>query len=250
MIRILLSLYALYALALSAAMAARGHRSATAAPADRVARPIRRVLVIGATGGTGRQLVEQALERGYEVTALVRTPAKLQLTHPHLTVVRGDVLEYASVASAMQGQDAVLSALGHRRLFVPSRVQSEGTANVVRAMKEHGVQRFVCETALGLGSSAGRMGLFGTLLFLPVFLPVYFWDKSRQEQIIVDSGVDWVIVRPGILTNGPKRGTYRHGDNVGSYILPAWSSRADVADFMLKQLTDDTYLHKAPGLAG
>ena len=94
------------------------------------------------------------------------------------------------------------------------------------------------------------MGLFGTLLFLPLVLPVYFWDKSRQEQIIGGSGVDWVIVRPGILTNGPKRGTYRHGENVGSYILSASTSRADVADFMLQQLTDDTYLHKAPGLAG
>ena len=250
MIRILLSLYAVYALALSAIMAARGHRSATRAHGNRSARPIRRVLVIGATGGTGQQLVQQALERGYEVTALVRNPAKLQLTHPQLRVVKGDVLDYASVAAAVQGEDAVLSALGHRRLFVPSRVQSDGTQNVLRAMQEHGVQRFVCETALGLGSSAGRMGLFGTLLFLPVFLPIYFWDKSRQEQIIAESDVDWVIVRPGILTNGRKRGTYRHGENVGSYVLSAWSSRADVADFMLKQLTDDTYLHKAPGLVG
>ena len=248
MIRILLSLYALYAVGLSAIMAARGHRSASPAPSAGAARPIRRVLVIGATGGTGQQLVQQALDRGYEVTALVRNPAKLQLTHSQLRVVQGDVLDYASVAAAVQGQDAVVSALGHRRLFVPSRVQSEGTQNVLRAMKEHGVRRFVCETALGLGSSAGRMGLFGTLFFLPVFLPVYFWDKSRQEQIIAESGLDWVIVRPGILTNGPRRGTYRHGENVGSYILSAWSSRADVADFMLNQLTDDAYLHKAPAL--
>lgn len=194
--------------------------------------------------------MRQALERGYHVTALVRTPGKLGVDHPSLTVVRGDVLDYATVEAAVRGQDAVLSALGHRRLFVPSRVQSEGTHNVLRAMKQHGVQRFVCETALGLGGSAGRMGLFGTLLFLPLFLPIYFWDKSRQEQIIAASGVRWVIVRPGILTNGPKRGTYRHGENVGSYILSASSSRADVADFMLKQLTDDTYLHKAPGVAG
>ena len=194
--------------------------------------------------------MRQALERGYHVTALVRTPGKLGVDHPSLTVVRGDVLDYATVEAAVRGQDAVLSALGHRRLFIPSRVQSEGTQNVLRAMKEHGVHRFVCETALGLGSSAGRMGLFGTLLFLPLFLPIYFWDKSRQEQIIAASGVDWIIVRPGILTNGAQRGTYRHGENVGSYILSASSSRADVADFMLKQLTNDTYLHKAPGIAG
>lgn len=212
------------------------------------ARSIRHVLVIGPTGGTGQQLVRQALERGYTVTALVRNPAKLQLTHPQLTVVKGDVLYYASVAAAMQGQDAVLSALGHRRLWVPSNVQSEGTHNVLRAMAEHGVRRFIAETALGLGSSAGRMGLFGTLLFLPIALPIYFWDKSRQERIISESDADWTIVRPGILTNGPKRGTYQHGENVGSYLLPGRISRADVADFMLKQLTDDTYVRKAPGL--
>ena len=143
MMRILLPLYALYALGVSTVMAVRGHRCASPVRANRTARPIRRVLVIGATGGTGRQLVEQALERGYEVTALVRNPAKLQITHPHLTIVTGDVLDYASVAAVMKDQDAVVSALGHRRLLVPSRVQSDGTRNVLRAMEEHGVQRFV-----------------------------------------------------------------------------------------------------------
>ena len=209
---------------------------------------MQRILVVGATGGTGQQLVRQALERGYEVTALVRDPAKLPFAHPQLKIVQGDVLDYASISRAIAGQDAVVSALGHRRLWVPSSVQSEGTRNVLRAMKEHGVQRFVAETALGLGSSAGRMGLFGTLLFLPIALPIYFWDKSRQERIISASNLEWVIVRPGILTNGAKRGVYRHGENVGSYIIPGRISRADVADFMLNQLTDDTYLHKAPGL--
>lgn len=248
MIRILLAAYAIYALALSIRMAITGHRTPRAGVPNRRRLSIRRVLVIGATGGTGRQLVAQALEAGYEVTALVRDPAKLQLTHPHLTVVRGDVLDYRSVSAAVQRQDAVVSALGHRRLFVPSRVRSEGTQNVLRAMQEHGVQRFVCETSLGLGSSAGRMGLLGTWLALPVFLPIYFWDKARQERAISESDVDWVIVRPGILTNGAKRGIYRHGENVGSYILPGRISRADVAEFMLKQLTDDTYVHKASGL--
>ena len=79
-------------------------------------------------------------------------------------------------------------------------------------------------------------------------LPIYFWDKSRQERAISESELDWTIVRPGILTNGAKRGTYQHGENVGSYIIPGLISRADVADFMLNQLTDDTYVRKAPGL--
>jgi uncharacterized protein YbjT (DUF2867 family) len=147
-----------------------------------------------------RQLVEQALERGYEVTAFVRNPAKLPLTHPRLRIVRGDVMDAAAVEAAVEGHDAVLSALGHRRLWVPSTVQTEGVRYIVHAMKKYGVRRLVCVTALGLGHSAGRMGIFGTFLALPLMLPIYFWDKSRQEQIIGASGLEWGIVCPGVLT--------------------------------------------------
>ena len=241
-------IYIAYAFLINALAAKRGAWPAAASSPSRSQREIKRLLVVGATGGTGRELVKQALERGYQVTAFVRNPAKLQLVHPQLKIARGNVFDYASVQTAMQGQDAVVSALGHRRLLMPSRVQSEGTRNVLRAMQEHGLDRFVCETALGLGNSVGRMGLLGTFFVLPVVLPIYFWDKSRQEQIVVASDLDWVLVRPGILTNGAKRGTYRHGVNVGDYIVPGRISRADVADFMLSQLTDDMYLRQAPGI--
>ena len=243
-----LLIFLLYALAVSAVMARRGFWSPTMATMKSSGRRIERVLVVGATGGTGRELVSQALEQGYEVTAFVRDPAKLQLTHPRLKITRGDVLDANSVDAAVRDQDAVVSALGHRRLFVPSRVQTDGTRNILRAMEAHGVRRFVCETALGLGNSAGRMGLLGTFFVLPVILPIYFWDKSRQEQVIAASPLEWVIVRPGVLTNGAKRGVYRHGYDVGSYIWPARIGRADVADFMLNQLTDDQYLQTAPGV--
>lgn len=246
----LLLLFVGYGAAVSAIMARRGVWPATSAPRPGSTPPaIRKVLVIGATGGTGRELVKQALERGYEVTAFVRDPAKLGTTHPQLKIVRGDVLDYASLEPAVRGQDAVVSALGHRRLFVPSRVQSEGTRNVLRAMETQGVRRFVAETALGLGSSAGKLGLLPSLTFLPLVLPIYFWDKSRQEQVIAASDVDWVIVRPGVLTDAPKSASYRHGVEVGSYFGITRSSRADVADLMLNQLTDDTYLRSAPGIA-
>lgn len=244
----LLTIYILYALAVSAVMARRGYWSRTSPSGKSSGRPIRRLLVIGATGGTGQHLVAQALELGYEVTAFVRDPAKLRVTHPQLTIMRGDVLEAASVDAAMLGQDAVVSALGHRRLFSPSPIQSEGTRNVLAAMSKHKVQRFVCETAIGLGNSAGRMGLPGTFFVLPVVLPIYLWDKARQEQLIAASDLEWVIVRPGILTQGAKRGAYRHGLNVGSYLWPERIGRADVADFMLKQLSDDAYLRMAPGV--
>jgi len=226
----------------------RGRPHLAAGAGGERGKPPTQVLIVGATGGTGRQLVAQALERGYVVTALVRDPARLQIAHERLRVLRGDVRDAASIDAAVRGQDVVLSALGHKRFFYPTRVLSEGTRTLLRAMQTHGVPRFVCETALGIGDSAGRMGLYYTLFTIPIVLPFYFWDKTRQERLIAASSVEWVIVRPGLLTNGAKRGTYRHGSNVGSFIWTVRISRADVADFMLNQMTDDTYLGTAPGV--
>ena len=244
----LLLAFVLYAIALSVALGRRGLRSRarTASAAGRQ-RPDR-VLIVGATGGTGRQLVAQALELGYEVTALARDPSALHLEHPRLRVAQGNVLDYASVEAALRGQQAVLSALGHKRFFPPNRILSDGTRNLLRAMEAHGVRRLVCETALGIGDSAGRMGVYYTFFTVPIVLPFYFWDKTRQERLIAASPLSWVIVRPGALTNGPKRGRYRHGHAVGSYLSTVRISRADVADFMLNQLTDDTYVGAAPGV--
>ena len=208
-----------------------------------------RVLVIGATGGTGRQLVQQALALGHQVTAFVRDPARLQIQHANLRVAKGNVLDYASVESAMRGQNAVLSALGHTRFLYPKRIHSDGMRNILRAMKACDVPRLICETALGIGSSVGRLGLPHTFFILPLILPFYMWDKLRQEELIIASDLDWVIVRPGVLTSGPAR-SYRHGPDVGSYLWPRLISRADVADFMLKQLADARYLGTAPGVAG
>ena len=116
-------------------------------------------------------------------------------------------------------------------------------------MEAQGVLRLVCETSLGIGDSAGRMGLYFTLFTIPVVLPFYFWDKTRQERIIAGSNVEWVIVRPGMLTNSNKRGRFHHGRHVGSFLWTVRISRADVADFMLDQLASDTYLRAAPGVA-
>ena len=245
----LVLLFLAYATVLSAALAVRGHRSRPS-PSGSASRRPARLLIVGATGGTGRQLVAQALERGFAVTALVRDPSRLTISHPQLTIARGDVLDEGSVGAAMRGQDAVLSALGHKRYFSPTRILSEGTRNILRAMKAHGVSRFVCETSLGIGDSAGRMGLYYTFFTIPVVLPFYFWDKTRQERIIAGSDVEWTIVRPGVLTNAEKRGRYRHGSRIGSFLWTARVSRADVADFMLNQLESDTYLRAAPGVCG
>lgn len=242
-------LFVLYAVGISIGLAGRGHRTGVQPRGGALPQNPTRVLIVGATGGTGRQLVAQALELGFTVTALVRNPSRLPADHPRLTVARGDVLDATSVEAAMRGQEAVLSALGHKRYFYPTRILSEGTSNILRAMETHHVRRFICETALGIGDSAGRMGLYYTLFVIPLILPFYFWDKTRQERIIAASNVDWVIVRPGALTNGARRGRLRHGSRVGSFLWTVRVPRADVAEFMLDQLASNKYLRAAPGVA-
>ncbi len=244
-----LLIFILYAVGLSMALARAGYRSSARRSMDAPPQHPTRLLVVGATGGTGRRLVAQALERGFRVTALVRNPARLQLEHQRLTVIPGNVLDATSLDAAMRGQEAVLSALGHKRYFHPTRILSEGTKNLLRAMETHGVRRLVCMSSLGIGDSAGRMGLYYTFFVIPLILPFYFWDKARQERAIARSSLDWTIVRPGLLTNGSQRGRVRHGDRVGSFIWTVRVSRADVADFMIDQLASHTYLRTAAGVA-
>src|SRR5436853_1152191 len=124
---IVLLWFILYAIALSIALARAGYRSRTVPSVAANPNLPKRILIVGATGGTGRQLVTQALERGYSVTALVRDPSRLQIDHPELTVIQGNVLDEGSLDVAMRGQEAVLSALGHKRFFYPARILSEGT---------------------------------------------------------------------------------------------------------------------------
>jgi hypothetical protein len=156
-----------------------------------------RVLVIGASGGTGRQLVEQALERGDNVTAFVRDPRRLPVRHESLHIAVGDVLDPQSLQRAVRDQDAVVCALGHKRWFYPNKILSAGTQNIIDAMKEKGIRRLVCETSLGVGNSFGRLGIYYTLFVVPFILPLYYWDKLRQERAIRASGLDWIIVRAG-----------------------------------------------------
>lgn len=246
---LLLLAFLAYALGLSFALGRRGARAAAARAPGLSAPRLKRLLIIGATGGTGRQLTTQALERGCEVTALVRNPDRLRLEHARLKIIVGDVLDPGAVAAAMRGQQAVLSALGHQQFFRPTRILSQGARNLLDAMRAEGVRRIVCETALGIGDAAGRMGLYYTFFTIPVILPFYFWDKARQERLIAESDREWVIVRPAVLTHRAARGSCRHGLGLGSYLLTRRIARADVARFMLDQLDSDDYLRAAVGIA-
>jgi putative NADH-flavin reductase len=204
-----------------------------------------KLLIIGGTGGTGRQLIRQALELGHQVTALVRKPQKLKITHPNLHVIKGNVLDLEMVEQVVAGQEAVLSALGHKRFFIKTSILSRGTKNIIDAMQRQNVNRFICVTSLGINDSRFKLGLYYTLFVIPFIIFFYFLDKSKQERLIQNSQLNWTIVRPGQLTNGRTRGTYKHGPNLGSYILTKMISRADVAHFMLSQLNDPTYFRRA-----
>ena len=207
-----------------------------------------KLLIIGGTGRTGRELIKQSLESGHQVTALVRNPQKLKIVHPNLNIIKGNVLDFDKVEEVVKGQDAVLSALGHKRFFIKTIILSEGTNNIITAMEKHLVKRFICITSLGINDSRFKLGLYYTLFVIPVIVFFYFRDKAKQEALIKNSQLDWTIVRPGQLTNGKKRGVYKHGPNAGNYILTKMISRADVAHFMLSQLNDSTYVHQTPGL--
>jgi len=206
------------------------------------------LLVFGATGGTGRQLVEQALAQGHTVTAFARTPAKLARQHAKLRVVPGDVLDPASVRQAMAGQDAVLSALG-APAGEPAPVRSAGTRHILQAMEQAGVRRFVCLTTLGMGESRAALPFLYKYLLVPLLLRRAFADSELQEACIRQSRAEWTIARPATLTNGPRTGCYRHGFPATEPGLKIKISRADVADFMLRQLQDATYLRRAASLS-
>jgi putative NADH-flavin reductase len=207
-----------------------------------------KLLIIGGTGGTGKELIKQALGQGHSLTALVRNPEKIIIANPNLKIVKGNVLDFDKVQEVVTGQDAVLSVLGHKRYFIKTNILSEGTKNIIHAMEKNNVNRFICITSLGINESRFKLGLYYTLFVIPVIVFFYFWDKAKQEKLIRNSKLNWTIVRPGQLTNGKKRGKYKHGDNVGNYILTKMISRADVAHFILSQLNDPTYFRKTAGI--
>ena len=200
------------------------------------------VAIFGASGQTGLFLVERALVQEHDVMAFVRTPETFPLRNDRLKVVIGDVRSRESVIRAIEGADAVICAVGER--LKSSRVSSEATENIIAGMKAHNVRRLVVVTGLGTGDSKKKAGWLSRFL-MRIF--VNLDDKERQEELIQKSDLDWIIVRPSLLTNDPHTGSYRVGPEV-THGIGAKVPRADLADFMLEQLTDDTYLHQATAI--
>jgi putative NADH-flavin reductase len=203
------------------------------------------ILIVGATRGIGRQLLEQALASGHSMTALVRNPQNLALQHERLKVIKGDILDGDSVALAMARQEAVCCTIGVKVPGIRVTVFSEGTRNLLQAMKKTKVKRLLCVTGIGAGDSKGHGGFLYDYLFLPTVLRTVYADKDRQESLIKASDVDWTIVRPGFLTNGPLTEHYRILTNMTG-VTAGRISRADVAHFMLNELESKQYLRQTP----
>ncbi|NTF00089.1 SDR family oxidoreductase (plasmid) [Agrobacterium tumefaciens] len=204
-----------------------------------------KILVLGATGPTGRHIVGQALARGYDVTVLARSPEKATDLNGAKLVV-GDARDEKVLRQAVKGRDVVISALGTPASpFREVTLLSTATRALVSAMKAEHVSRLVTITGMGAGDSAGHGGfLFDNLIF-PLLLRKVYADKNRQEAIIKDSDLNWTIVRPSVLNNKPGRTTIQTLTSLNQF-RGGSISRENVATFVLDQVTTDLWLHKLP----
>jgi len=204
-----------------------------------------KIAVMGASQGVGLELVKLALAEGHEVTALARDAAKQVMSEPGLTLVVGDIRDPSTVGSVVSGKDAVCICVGIPPTRKPVDVFSEGTRQVLAAMKSTPGIKLIAITGIGAGDSKGHGGFFYDRVVNPLLLGTIYEDKNRQEALIKASGATWMIVRPGFLTNGPRTGNYRVIDDL-THLTAGKISRADVADFMLKELGNPSHFGKTP----
>lgn len=204
---------------------------------------MKNVLVLGATGPTGRQVVSQALERGHRVRVLLRNPGKLGPIGDRTQVVRGSLPEDKdALAEALRGQDAVVSALGVGNSLKPAGLIERSMPAIVQAMEGSGVRRLVFTSAYGVGATMRAVPLVPRILMRLLLREIYA-DKAAGEELLRRSSLDWTIVYPTTLTDGAGTGRYRAGENLTLRGFPR-IPRADLARFLLDQVEDARYLRK------
>ena len=203
------------------------------------------ILIFGASGRMGHELVRQALAHEDTVTAFVRDPAKFDIKHTNLKVVQGDVVDYASVEQAVKDQDAVICALGSSTPAKRDLTLIDGVRNIIQALEKAGVRRLVYLSFIAVRESRRDLGPVVNYIVAPLLHNVIS-DHEEKERLIKQSQLDWVIIRPPRLTNGQYTGVYRSGEQIPARSLILTLSRADMAEFMLKQVTNDTFVRKAP----
>lgn len=203
------------------------------------------ILVIGASRGVGLETVRQGLEAGYRMRALARSADDIPLSSPALQKINASALDPSAVGAAVEGVDAVITALGVPPGFEDVRLFSDGMKIATSAMKQTGVRRLVAVTGIGVGSSKGIGGTLFTGFLQPLFLEKVHEDRNREEAIVMGSGLQWTIVRPGFLTRFPKTGRYRILTNPKDW-KGGFITRGDVADFLLKAVEDDGFIGQTP----
>ncbi len=206
-----------------------------------------KVIIFGASGSVGTEIVKQSLYKGYEVTAFVRNPEKIAtLNHANLTILKGDVLNISEIANAVQNHDAVFCTLGDGKV---GKIRALGTSNIIDAMKQTGVNRLICQSTLGIGESYGNLNFIWKHIMFGMLLKKAFQDHQLQEQYILKSNLDYTIVRPSALTEGTITNGYKIGFDGAFKKLNLKISRADVANFMLCQLQNGEYIKKAVSIS-
>ncbi len=205
-----------------------------------------KILIMGAAGKTGEALVQQALADGHEVTAFVHDASGYR--RDGVRVVEGDVLDSAKIDPAVAGQDAVLDTVGGSTPYKETTLETNAARNVMDAMQRNGVRRLVVTSAMGVGESKENAGFLYEHLLMPTFLRGTVKDKTGMEAEVKASDLDWIIVRPAILTDGEATGNVKVFSAETSETAHK-ISRADVAAFMLQQLTSDTHLRQAVTIA-
>jgi len=207
-----------------------------------------RLLIIGASKGIGLETVRQALEAGHHVRALARSAEEMALSDPNLEKVNGDALKPEDLEAALIEVNVVIQTLGVGLgdLFRLVHLFSDATRALIAAMQVKGVKRLICVTGFGAGDSRASISCLQRLPFEIVFRRAYE-DKSLQERLVKASGLDWTIARPGVLTDGPRTGRYRILSEPSQW-RNGMISRADVADFLVRQIENQAYLGQAPVL--
>jgi len=205
-----------------------------------------RVLSIGASKGIGLETTRQALEAGHDVRALARSATAIAISNPNLEKMRGNALKTEDVEAALVGVDVVIQTLGVGlgELFRPVHLFTDATRVLIQAMKSQGIKRLICVTGFGAGDSRASISCLQRLPFQIVFGRAYD-DKSLQEKLIKESELDWTIARPGVLTSGPRTGHYQILSEASQW-RNGIISRADVAEFLVRQIGDQTYIRKSP----
>jgi putative NADH-flavin reductase len=202
-----------------------------------------KLLVFGASGKTGREVVRQALARGLDVTAFVRDTARLPLAHANLRLVKGEITDAKAVAKVISGQTNVISTLGVGTPLRHDPNVIEGVRTIVRASEHGSIERLLYMSTIGVRDSRHEAG-FALRWLATTLIRHEITDHEIKEAAVADSFVDWTIVRAPLLTNGRLTASYRVGEDIQAHSPLPMMSRADVADFMLRQLTERSFIRK------